>query len=178
MDLLFGFSGRIGRLQWWLGQLAMVAISIVSVFVIYSGQGLAGLEAVQDGSLERLSAGMVATLAIVTLLTTWIGLAVSIKRFHDRDKSGFWILIILVPIIGPLWQFIECGFLSGTDGTNRYGDRGGRGSSMSRADSLDSRAYSISAAEQPRTISASTVMPQPAGRFARQAASGFGRRGR
>ena len=175
MDLLFGFSGRIGRLQWWLGQLAMVAISIVSVFVIYSGQGLAGLKAVQDGNLERLSAGMVATLAVVTLLTTWIGLAVSIKRFHDRDKSGFWILIIFVPVIGPLWQLIECGFLSGTDGSNSYGNRGNRASSVGRADALDSRAFAF--AEEPHTASA-TPVPQQAGRFARQAATGFGRRGR
>lgn len=178
MDLLFGFSGRIGRLQWWLGQLAMVAVSIASVVFIYFGQGLAGLEAVQDGNLDRLSAGMVATLAVVTLLTTWIGLAVSIKRFHDRDKSGFWVLIIFVPVIGPLWQLIECGFLSGTDGPNSFGNRGDVASSMGRADALDSRAFSFAPAEQQRADGAMAVTTQPAGRFARQAATGFGRRGR
>lgn len=177
MDLLFGFSGRIGRLQWWLGQLAMIAISIVSVFVIYSGQGLAGLKAVQDGDLSRLSAVMLSTLAVVTLLTTWIGLAVSIKRFHDRDKSGFWVLIIFVPIIGPLWQFIECGFLSGTDGSNSFGNRGDQGSSMGRADALDSRAFAFASPQPSRAVS---DIPSPAqsGRFARQASMAFGRRGR
>ena len=37
----------------------------------------------------------------------WISLAVSVKRWHDRDKSGWWILIGLVPLIGSIWQFIE-----------------------------------------------------------------------
>jgi len=44
-----------------------------------------------------------------------------IKRFHDRDKSGWWVLIGLIPIIGALWLLIELGFLKGTDGPNRYG---------------------------------------------------------
>ena len=34
MDLLFGFSGRIGRLQWWLAQLAILVILVVSVGII------------------------------------------------------------------------------------------------------------------------------------------------
>ncbi len=46
---------------------------------------------------------------------------VYIKRFHDRDKSGWWVLIGLVPLIGQLWLLIECGFLAGTPGPNRFG---------------------------------------------------------
>ena len=70
---------------------------------------------------------MVVMLFSVTLLTTWMAFAVTIKRFHDRDKSGFWCLIVFVPLIGPLWQLVECGFLSGSDGSNRFGARGGPG---------------------------------------------------
>lgn len=44
-----------------------------------------------------------------------------IKRFHDRDKTGWWVLIGLIPIIGAPWLLIELGFLKGTDGPNRYG---------------------------------------------------------
>ncbi|MDK1018188.1 MAG: DUF805 domain-containing protein [Actinomycetota bacterium] len=53
--------------------------------------------------------------------TLWAGLAIAIKRWHDRDKSGWWILIGLVPIIGGFWALIETRFLTGTQGENRYG---------------------------------------------------------
>jgi uncharacterized membrane protein YhaH (DUF805 family) len=46
---------------------------------------------------------------------------VDIKRWHDRDKSGWWMLIALVPIIGTIWFLIELGFLAGTPGSNRFG---------------------------------------------------------
>ena len=49
---------------------------------------------------------------------------VDIKRWHDRDKSGWWMLITLVPIIGSSWLLIELGFLKGTPGPNRFaGDK-------------------------------------------------------
>jgi uncharacterized membrane protein YhaH (DUF805 family) len=50
-----------------------------------------------------------------------IGIIVQIKRWHDRDKSGWWVLINFVPCIGGLWALIECGFLKGTEGPNRFG---------------------------------------------------------
>jgi hypothetical protein len=43
------------------------------------------------------------------------------KRYHDRDKSAWWILICLLPIIGGIWQLIELGCLRGTEGSNDYG---------------------------------------------------------
>jgi uncharacterized membrane protein YhaH (DUF805 family) len=47
------------------------------------------------------------------LLVTMI---VQIKRWHDLNKSGWWVLINLIPIIGGLWCLIECGFIRGTRG--------------------------------------------------------------
>ena len=58
---------------------------------------------------------------LVFVLFLWVGLAVQIKRWHDRDKSGWWALLNLVPLIGTLWILIECGFLRGTYGANRFG---------------------------------------------------------
>ena len=48
-------------------------------------------------------------------------LAVYAKRWHDRDKSGWWTLIGLVPFIGAIWLLVECGILEGTRGPNSYG---------------------------------------------------------
>lgn len=45
-----------------------------------------------------------------------------IKRWHDRDESGWWVFINLIPLIGGLWSLIECGCLRGTQGANRFGD--------------------------------------------------------
>jgi uncharacterized membrane protein YhaH (DUF805 family) len=104
-DLLFKFDGRINRGKFWAGVGAMWAVLwIVAV--------LAGL----------LNSWFMWTLfSLLTLLVIWPSLAVSVKRWHDRGKSGWWILIGLVPLIGPLWALIETGFLPGTPGTNEYG---------------------------------------------------------
>ena len=50
-----------------------------------------------------------------------VAIIVQIKRWHDRDKSGWWILINCIPIVGQLWCLVECGFLQGTVGPNRFG---------------------------------------------------------
>ena len=44
-----------------------------------------------------------------------------IKRWHDRDKGAVWCLIVMLPMFGSLWAFVECGFLDGTPGSNRFG---------------------------------------------------------
>ncbi|MEA1950962.1 MAG: DUF805 domain-containing protein [Planctomycetota bacterium] len=51
----------------------------------------------------------------------WISLAIQAKRWHDRDKSAWWILIGFVPLIGPIWVLIEVGCLRGKYGPNQYG---------------------------------------------------------
>jgi uncharacterized membrane protein YhaH (DUF805 family) len=38
-----------------------------------------------------------------------LGVIVYIKRFHDRDKSGWWVLIGLIPVIGSIWLLISQG---------------------------------------------------------------------
>ena len=172
MNLLFGFSGRTGRGGWWLGQFAIMLVSIACAGVIFASEGMRGMEAARDGDFARLSASMVALLFSATVLTVWMGLAVSIKRFHDRDKSGLWILIIFVPVIGPLWQFIECGFLAGSDGMNRFGPPGDADGGAGLADRLDVRqAYA-----RPEPAAAGSVAETGAVR--RSGTHAFGRRTR
>jgi uncharacterized membrane protein YhaH (DUF805 family) len=60
-------------------------------------------------------------LGILYLALIWPSLAISIKRWHDRDKSGWWVLIGFIPLIGGIWALIETGFLEGTKGPNQYG---------------------------------------------------------
>jgi uncharacterized membrane protein YhaH (DUF805 family) len=65
---------------------------------------------------------MMLPLGILLLITLWPSLALYAKRWHDRGKSGWWSLIMLIPIIGGIWMLIELGFLRGTDGPNRFGN--------------------------------------------------------
>jgi uncharacterized membrane protein YhaH (DUF805 family) len=58
---------------------------------------------------------------IVGLIFMWPMLAIQIKRCHDRNRSGWFMLVFLIPLVN-LWPAIEIAFLKGTDGPNRFGD--------------------------------------------------------
>jgi hypothetical protein len=58
----------------------------------------------------------------------WPVLAVYVKRCHDRDKSGWWLLLLAIPCLGVLWWLIDLGLLEGTPGPNSYGVSPLRGS--------------------------------------------------
>ena len=104
IELLFSFNGRINRAKYWL----MVLILSIAPFIVL-------LFSVTIGEV-----GIVLYI-LYSLIAIWPGLAISAKRWHDRDKSAWWILIGLIPIIGGIWILVELGFLKGTDGENRYG---------------------------------------------------------
>jgi uncharacterized membrane protein YhaH (DUF805 family) len=77
-----------------------------------------------DVSVAMPSINPVAILVLVAVYIPliWISLALQVKRWHDRDKSGAWVFIGFIPLIGPIWALVECGFLRGTVGPNRYGN--------------------------------------------------------
>jgi uncharacterized membrane protein YhaH (DUF805 family) len=113
MGLLFSFSGRIGRLPYW-------GVSILLGFLYLGLRWLIPESVVTDPNAQiGIPTLLVALVALVVLI--WISLAIMVKRFHDRDKSGLWVLIMFVPVIGALWILIELGFLGGTEGPNDYG---------------------------------------------------------
>ena len=59
--------------------------------------------------------------SIFSLVVIVPAFLVYIKRWHDRDKSGWWMLIVLIPLVGLIWFLVELGFLPGTPGPNRFG---------------------------------------------------------
>ena len=117
-DLLFGFQGRANRAKFWLVALAILIVEMVLFAAIFGGAALSG-----DPERMAAAAGPLASIVLVIfiVIATWISIAVAVKRYHDRNKSGWWVLIVLVPVIGGLWYLIECGFLRGTTGPNDYG---------------------------------------------------------
>jgi uncharacterized membrane protein YhaH (DUF805 family) len=103
-------QGRVNRKQWWLWLILPVFVVSLILSIIDGAMGTFDPES----GLGLLS-------GIWTLIILIPSILVHIKRFHDRDKSGWWVLIGLIPIIGAIWLLIELGFLAGTPGPNRYG---------------------------------------------------------
>lgn len=97
--LFFDFDGRIDRGQWWIGFLIIVAAQFVAWMLF--GQGL------------------VYWLVWGILIVASLG--IHIKRFHDRGKPGWWVLVFLIPVIGFIWMIVEMGLLEGDPGPNEYG---------------------------------------------------------
>jgi uncharacterized membrane protein YhaH (DUF805 family) len=123
------FEGRIPRKTFWLAYLIMLIVSWILMLVIFSIFGVSMManvdptlseEAQAAAAMEQLGAIAIPSL-IVILLTLWPALAVYTKRWHDRNKSGWWSLILFIPLVGPIWFLIELGFLRGTEGPNRFG---------------------------------------------------------
>ncbi len=56
----------------------------------------------------------------ILLLAIYINFVLGIKRAHDRGKSGFFVVLFLVPILN-LWPMIELIFFRGIDGPNQFG---------------------------------------------------------
>lgn len=103
-QLFLSPEGRIPRRIFWLAVFAyLVPLLLASAFFLIS---------------EVL--GYVAV-GIVYIGVLWSSIILNIKRWHDRDKSGWWYFIVFIPIIGGIWMIIECGFLRGTVGPNTYG---------------------------------------------------------
>jgi len=115
--LLFSIHGRISRGQYWKVSIPLMLATLLPfvallVYVMDVGAGGFGIVA---GVFNSLCA-----LAMFPLM--WIGFAIGAKRWHDRNKSAWWMLISIVPYIGGFWQFIELGCLAGSEGENDYGE--------------------------------------------------------
>jgi uncharacterized membrane protein YhaH (DUF805 family) len=50
----------------------------------------------------------------------WSWVALEVKRWHDRDKAGWWMLISCLPVVN-LWAIVELFLERGSEGINRYG---------------------------------------------------------
>jgi uncharacterized membrane protein YhaH (DUF805 family) len=98
------FSGRASRSEYWF-------------FVLFETLLFATL-IILDIVAFRGFMNVLLTLALLILFLP--RLAVLVRRLHDTDKSGWWMLIPLVPVIGSIWLIvILC--RRGTDGANRFG---------------------------------------------------------
>lgn len=129
IDFLFlSYGGRIGRTAYWVGLvvLGLAEFGAIIALLNLAHGSLMDLAAAQDDPrtvTPEIMMHVVLPALIVSVLFLYPTFALYTKRWHDRNKSGWWSLVGLVPIIGGLWMFVELGFLGGDEGQNDFGDR-------------------------------------------------------
>jgi uncharacterized membrane protein YhaH (DUF805 family) len=128
-DILLSPNGRITRLGFWGAWLAVLFIVVVAGFSLMT---LAEFSAQKGGFRPPVlgddAYGRFAWIGLVLAVpVAWMVFCVLVKRWHDRGRSGWWLLVALVPVIGQLWALIECGFLAGSRAGNKYGPSPSRG---------------------------------------------------
>ena len=100
------FSGRSRRKEYWMFTLFTILVSIAASLI----DVILGFGFQNNGPV-----GIIASLALLVP-----GIAVAMRRLHDTDRSGWWLLLFLLPIIG--WIVLLVFYCTdGTPGTNRFG---------------------------------------------------------
>ncbi len=102
-----GFSGRARRSEYWWFFLFTILVSIVTSV----------LDSILGTRSEDTNVGVIGTIASLALLLPSI--AVAIRRLHDTSRSGWWILIGLIPIVG--WIILIVFYCQDSHGDNEHG---------------------------------------------------------
>lgn len=97
------FSGRSSRSEYWWAFLAIM----IGYFIIGLLSGLLG---------ETVGSIVIGIAVLAILLPS---IAIAIRRLHDTDRSGWWYLLSLIPLVSLVLLFFYC--QKGTDGPNRFG---------------------------------------------------------
>jgi uncharacterized membrane protein YhaH (DUF805 family) len=104
----FDFAGRSGRQAYWFYTLSYFIILLVLAFV--------------DGAIGTLSADGIGLLGGVAMLVHLIPtISVTVRRLHDIGRSGWWLLIGLIPLVGII-TLIVFACMPSQPGVNRFGD--------------------------------------------------------
>ncbi len=103
------FSGRSRRMEYWMFVILQIGVSIVTSLI----DNIIGLGGIVFGAYGPLT-------LIVSLVLIVPAIAVGVRRLHDRDMSGWFLLLGLVPIVGGLILLVIF-LLEGTQGSNKYG---------------------------------------------------------
>jgi uncharacterized membrane protein YhaH (DUF805 family) len=102
------FDGRAGQKEYWYFSLfSFIIIIVLSVIDMMTGT-------------FNVDVGLGLLGGIYTLAVLIPGVAVSVRRLHDTDRSGWWFLINAIPLIGVI-VFLVFTAQNGTPGDNQYG---------------------------------------------------------
>ena len=102
------FDGRARRTEYWMFVLFNMIFSVVAVV----------LDNVLGIAMEGIGYGPLYGLYVLAMIIP--SLAVAVRRLHDTGKSGWMLLIALIPLIGSIWLFVLY-VTDGNPGENKYG---------------------------------------------------------
>jgi uncharacterized membrane protein YhaH (DUF805 family) len=107
------FKGRSRRSEYWFIQLFLILTNLAAAAIDL---------ALMNGDVDRFIAnGGGGILGLIWILVTILpALAVLVRRLHDTNRSGWWALIGLVPLVGGVVLFVFS-VLDSTAGENQYG---------------------------------------------------------
>lgn len=109
------FNGRSRRKEYWMFTLFTFIVYAVLYALMFMGMDYT---TGKPGGLGMLAMGLLAIFALGVLVPS---IAVAVRRFHDQDKSGWFVLLAFIPFIGGLILLVfMC--LEGTRGPNRFGE--------------------------------------------------------
>ncbi|MCI5210553.1 MAG: DUF805 domain-containing protein [Candidatus Electrothrix sp. ATG2] len=103
------FEGRAGRKEFWYALLINFIVMAL----------LGGIDRGIGTFSEASGVGLLHTLYALAVFLPM--LAVQVRRLHDTNRSGWWVLIGLVPVIGWI-VLVFFSVQKGTEGENQYGD--------------------------------------------------------
>src|SRR6267154_2442006 len=113
-NFLFSFRGRISRRTYVTRGLLAFSCAML---LFYGSFDLIFAASAADRP-EVFAAIFCFAGSVVIVL--WMNAALTVKRLHDRDRSGWLVFVLLVPVVG-LWITLETFFLRGTQAANSYG---------------------------------------------------------
>lgn len=119
---LFGFAGRIGRSTFWL---LIVAVLLLDLAVAAFVSDWIHSEYLQSGIPHRPGGNVIGAgfaLLVVGVISAWAATGVMVKRAHDLERSGWWLLVGLIPVYGLARLIMDLGFLAGSSRRNRFGE--------------------------------------------------------
>ena len=106
----FDIKGRSSRLEFWT---FAIFVFVFSNAIYFTERAL---------SLHLTYHGLGILSGVFAVITFIPSLSVSIRRLHDRNKSGWWFLLVFLPVIGFIWLHVLF-LLKGDQVANRFGDR-------------------------------------------------------
>ena len=114
------WAGRSTRAEYWWWFLFVWLISLVPYIGIFASMDWSSSE---DGTVKGSGGGVIWWVLFIALWLVFIlpSIAVSVRRLHDTDRSGWWMLIGIIPLIGTI-VLIVFFCLRGTEGPNRFGE--------------------------------------------------------
>lgn len=123
------FSGRSRRMEFWMFMLLNVIVYTVLAMIVFGASGVAAFAdpTAADAGFGALFGGVGLLLVVYALAVLIPSIAVSVRRLHDRDMSGWWylgfVVASMIPIVGFLASiaFLVIMALPGTPGPNRFG---------------------------------------------------------